>query len=433
MATTCFLIVFFSVAVWRSKGFYDNWAFWLVLAFFAWAYLRILRPAKSVPATPGLLEVSFYWVYPWISALLIADNPDFMYAGASLGVAVLLYRVAPIALNLVPSKILPFLVLLFFIAVLFLSPDPGIDVFRSNSLGVKFFLHGFNPYSQKYPDIYHGQFDYHPGFLYWPGALLLQTLSKLFCGDVRAALVLAWWLAAFFFPRSNRQFRALRKIWWFIPFIPYALEQGWLDPLLSLAAAATLWAMMNKRWRLMALAIATASSIKQYGFIIGLFPLGALALERQWKTLAKVGLASIGLFLVVVAPFFIWDFHGFLTMTVNEHVSAATRPDSLNFTSFWIRAFETPFPAWAQLGMTLYGFALAIFHLTRNYSRVRLAVIPECWAMSFGFAMFFGKFAFCNYYWLLISFLILSLAFEQSREVECGGSSEVLAREEQNN
>jgi hypothetical protein len=120
-------------------------------------------------------------------------------------------------------------------------------------------------------------------------------------------------------------------------------------------------------------------------------------------------------------------------MTVNEHVSAATRPDSLNFTSFWIRAFETPFPAWAQLGMTLYGFALAIFHLTRNYSRVRLAVIPECWAMSFGFAMFFGKFAFCNYYWLLISFLILSLAFEQSREVECGGSSEVLAREEQNN
>ena len=39
-------------------------------------------------------------------------------------------------------------------------------------------------------------------------------------------------------------------------------------------------------------------------------------------------------------------------------------------------------------------------------------VIAESWAIAFGFAMLFGKFAFCNYYWLLISFWILSLAFE---------------------
>jgi hypothetical protein len=424
MDTTRLLIVFFSIAVWRSKGFYFNWAVWLVLVFFAWSCMRIFRPAKSAPPAPGVTECLFYWVYPSISALLIAVNPNFMYAGASLGLAILLFRMAPILLNVISSKIMPFCVLVFFISVLFLSPDPGIDVFRSNSLGVKFLLHGLDPYSQKYPDIYHGQFDYHPGFLYWPGALLLQTISKLICRDVRAVLVLAWWLAALFFPRSHPHFRALRKIWWFVPVIPYALEQGWLDPLLSLAAAMTLWAMRNKRWWLMALAIALASSIKQYGFIIGLFPLGALALERQWKTVPRVGLASLVVFLVVVGPFLIWDPHGFLIMTINEHLSAASRTDSLNFTSFWVRAFETPFPAWAQLAMILYGFALAIFHLVRNYAPGRLAVIAESWAMAFGFAMLFGKFAFCNYYWLLISFLILSLAFEQSREVEFAMPSE---------
>jgi hypothetical protein len=28
--------------------------------------------------------------------------------------------------------------------------------------------------------------------------------------------------------------------------------------------------------------------------------------------------------------------------------------------------------------------------------------------MIFGFSMLFGKFAFCNYHWLLISFVILT-------------------------
>ena len=430
MATTCVLIVFFSVAVWRSKGFYFNWAPWLALAFLAWSYQRILRRTKPGPSSSGLLEIWFYWVYPWISVLLIADNPNFMYVGAALGLGMLLFRVAPIVLNLVPSKILPFFVVPFFLAVLLLSPDPGIDVFQSNALGVKYFLHGLDPYSQKYPDIYHGQFDYHPGFLYWPGGLLLQAFSKLICGDIRAVLVLAWWLAPLFFPKTHPHLSAVRKIWWFVPFIPYALEQAWLDPLLSVAGAITLWAMMNRRWCIMALAIALSCSVKQYGFIIGLFPLCALAKEREWKSFAKVGLGAFAVLLVVFGPFLIWDARGFLSMTVDEQLSAATRSDSLNFTSFWVRAFGNPFPAWAQLLMTLYGFALAAFHVVRNYTPGRLAVIAESWVMSFGFAMLFGKFAFCNYYWLFISFLILTVAFKQSPEVELMGSSEVLHPEE---
>jgi uncharacterized membrane protein len=310
---------------------------------------------------------------------------------------------------------MPFMVLLFYLTVLYLSPNPFIDVFHSNSSAVDYFLHGRNPYSQNYADIYGGQFDYHPGFLYWPGALYLQTVSKVLLGDIRAILVIAWWGAVFCFPNTNRHTESLRTIWWFIPFITFAFEQAWLDPLLSFTAAATLWAMNNRRWWLMAVAIAVAASVKQYGFVVGLFPITMLALEREWKVLVKVSLAAFIVFLLVLAPFFIWDPHGFVTMTITAHTEARARPDALNFTAFWMRYTGSPFPVFAQVGMTLYGFGLAIFHLIKNRARYRLMVIAESWAIAFGFSMLFGKFAFCNYYWLLISFLILSLAFDNGK------------------
>ena len=52
------------------------------------------------------------------------------------------------------------------------SPAPVIDVFWINTWAVNDFLHGKNPYSQVYPDIYKGHYGYQPGFTYWPSYLL---------------------------------------------------------------------------------------------------------------------------------------------------------------------------------------------------------------------------------------------------------------------
>jgi hypothetical protein len=409
---TYFLIVLLSAAVWNSKGHYDDSAPFLVISFVVWAYARIGRQEWLPSNAASKSELQFKKFFPWAAALMIAVKPNLTYVAASFGTAYFLFRLIPLGLNLVSCKIRPFIFLLFFMTIPFLSPNPFIDVFRSNSMAVAFLRHGLNPYSQTYPRIYGERFDYAPGFLYWPGALLLQTLSKFVFGDIRVVLIVGWWGAAFFFPKTNRHFESLRKLWWVIPFIPFGFEQGWIDPLLSLAAVITLWSMKNKRWWLMAAAIAMAASVKQYGFLIGAFPLAVLALDREWLAFAKVSLTSLFLFLLVLAPFLIWDLHGFIAMTVTAHLLAQPRPDALNFTSFWMRNTRIPFPPLAQLGMALYGFVFAILHLLRNRTKGRLTVIPESWAMAFGFSMMFGKFAFCNYYWLLISFLILSIAFE---------------------
>jgi hypothetical protein len=416
---TSYAIFLFALSAWYAQGsFYAAPIVFVVVVFLAWVYRRITNPLS--PSEDMLLGRRWdgFQLMAWASVFMLILTPPLELISDSLQYPYWFYRFMPIGIMLLPFRFQPAGILLFFFTVLLIFPNPGIDVFISNSRAVDFFVHGVNPYSQTYPDIYHGVFNYRPGFLYWPGALYFQTLSKEVFGDVRAVLVMAWWAGAFFFPKSNSAWQGLRRIWWLLPFITLGLDKGWLDPLISFAAAAALWSIQYKRWWCLAMAIALAASIKQYGFIVGLFPLVMFMLDREWKLFFKVGIAAALLFLLLLGPFLIWDFPGFFSMTVANHWSTAPRTDALNFTALWINATGKPFPAVAQLGMTLLGFGLAFFHLMKNRGRGALTVIAESWAIAFGFSMLFGKFAFCNYYWLLISFMILSLAFSHERKPE---------------
>ena len=429
---TYIVILLFSTVVWLAKGHYDPSIPLLVIAFLVWVYSKLfLKPIFKI-AHAQKIESYFYQGLPWLSAVMMAIKPNLIYVLESFRPIYLYFRFIPlgvVALSTRKSKTLEwcvaFGILVFFLAALYLSPIPFIDVFRSNNAAVDFFLQGLNPYSQTYADIYGGRFDYHTGFLYWPMTLYLQTFSKLFFHDIRVILVIAWWGGAFFFPKTNPRVQELKKIWWLIPFLAFGFEQAWLDPILSAGAAITLWAMWSQKWVLMALTIAVAASMKQYGIIIGIFPVFLMFLEQKWKPMLKVmGIGGL-VFALALAPFLFWNFQDFLSMTITAHASALPRADALNFTAFWMKTTGLVFPGLsnpdvesfiksAQLAMTALGFILAFYHVIKNRAQRSLAVIPEAWAISFGFSMLFGKFAFCNYHWLLISFWILSLAFEDA-------------------
>ena len=297
---------------------------------------------------------------------------------------------------------MPLLVSVAFLFVIYLSPNPRIDVFSSNTEAVKFFLQGLNPYSQQYGDIYRGEFEYQPGFLYWPGALYLQTFSYLVFHDIRAINILAWCGSLFFIaPR-------VRIYWMCIPFLAFGFQQSWLDPMLSFFAALSLWAIQKKRWWVLAASAALAASIKQYGFLIGFFSLIWMIKNQGLKLSLKLTALSASVFLALLLPFLVWGAADFFTMTLASHGQALTRPDSLNFSAFWQQVSGTPFPGFAQAIMTLMGFTLAGVHVFKSKQQDTV-IIAEAWAVAFGFSMLFGKFAFCNYHWLLISFWMLSL------------------------
>jgi len=405
-------IALFSLVNYLSRGHYDPSAPVLTLVFLIWVYWRIFRPL------PLSESPRFFRYYPWFCVLLSVVKPGPYYVAKSMKGLYQVWRGVPLSFNLLPKKVLPWVVLAFLTAVVFISPDPSIDVFRSNTLGVDFFLKGLNPYSQSYPDLYQGEFDYVPGFLYWPMALYLQTLSRILFGDIRIILILSWFVAPFLFPRRHAQFHQLRLMWWTIPLLAFGLEEAWLDPILAASATLLLWSAKRKSDRIALIAavfaIVTAASVKQYGFIIGFFFLLQVLARKEWKEFWKISILSAIGFGMVMLPFVIWNFHDFYQMTVGSHTTALVRKDSLNFTAFWLTVTGQVFPGWFQAGMTAMGFFLAGFHVFKNGKRRGLSVVPESWAIAFGFAVMFGKFAFFNYHWLLVGFWILSSAFEDA-------------------
>jgi uncharacterized membrane protein len=402
---TVLTLFVFSVVVWLNRGHYDPTAPLLTLIFLIWNASVFFNWTE-----PGLFQKSLRWI-PWIWGGLFFLKNDLLYVSKELKLEIFWIRSLPLVGVLFCSVFKrsgkwlgPALISLSFALTLYYSPSPHIDVFHSNRLAVQFFLKGLNPYSEIYPDIYEHSYDYHPGFLYWPGALLLQTLSQVLFHDIRAVLILAWVFASFFLP--NRKHSIL--LWITIPFLAFAFEQAWLDPLIIFGAAIALYAIEKEKLFLWALAVVISASVKQYGFMIGLFSMLYLMLEKGASRLIRPVIGVFFGFALVMLPFLLWSPQDFLNQTVFNHVGAQVRPDALNFTAFWLRLTGDTLSPITQLIAVIFGCMVATVHVLKNRSRRGVRVIPEAWAIFFGFSVLFGKFAFCNYYCLMLGFWLLA-------------------------
>lgn len=400
-------------------------AVWSVHRVFGLERLRLPRP-RFQQGGAGILNFFHRWIH-WtqlacmtLKSSLSPSNRVILGNPASIKV---LYAIAlcPVFLRALSPQKKTFLLaggaLIFYLLNLYADPAIGIDVYVANNLGLDHLFSGLNPYSQNYPEALSGGRGYRPGFLYWPGTLYLEALSRLLFGDIRVVLVLCWWLAPFLFPKraSPLEDVSLKATWWFLPFLSLCLRCGWIDPILSFCAAALVFGILRKRWWVASFAIALAASVKQYGGLLGVFAVPYLLLTGTDRTPAlRTTLRSAVIFALLLLPFLIWDLRAFLDMTVLSHLDAVTRLDALNFTSWWTAITGREFVGAAQGIMTLTGFVIAFLHLVRNAKREGLKTLPEAWAIAFGFSVVFGKFGFINYYWLWISFLILAIALEKA-------------------
>jgi hypothetical protein len=407
---TLALILISSIIVWLNRGQYDPSVPVLVAFFLAWAYSTFTNRSWLSQAN------RYLFLLPWIFALLFIFRNDLLYVDSTKKEALALLRFFPllsVAIYTLDQKVyrahpraVRSLPMFFIILILipFISPDPHIDVFQSNKLAVDFFLKGINPYSAIYPDIYHNQYDYHPGFLYWPGALLFQTFSQVVFHDIRIILIMSW-IGAAFFLKSRKHYMIA---WLTLPFLAFAFEQAWLDPLIAFGGALALYGLRTKKHLWWVVGVVIAATVKQYGFMIGLFSVLYFVLRNGIPKVRLSLLAMTTAFLVIMTPFILWDPNAFLNMTVFSHASAQIRPDALNFTAFWLKMTGQELAPVLQLGFILLGLFIGVFHVIQNHLRRGLRCVPEAWAIFFGFSVFFGKFAFCNYFLLLIAFWILA-------------------------
>jgi hypothetical protein len=309
----------------------------------------------------------------------------------------------------------------FFLAaglwVLHASPRPAIDVFIFQQQSSDALVHGRNPYTLTFPNIYgHTQFygaevadgkTLFFGFPYPPLSLLLAALGFLATGDYRAAQLVAFVVAAacLLALRPDRLGALAAAVLLFTPRGLFVLEQGWTEPfgvaLLGLVLVAAL-----RRPRLLWLALGGLFAWKQYTVV--LLPLTVLFLPRPFRWRAWLRLVGPALLasLVVSLPLALWDVRGFWRSVVWLQTVQPFRSDALSFPSALVAIGYTPPPVVPTLVvLTGMAIALVLWRAPRTPQGFAAAV-----TLVLGVFFAFNKQSFCNYWALVLGAAALTVA-----------------------
>lgn len=308
-------------------------------------------------------------------------------------------------------------------ATVALIPYAHIDVFVSNEDACSYLLDGKNPYTQFYRDIYEGRSGYEPGFGYWPGYLYWATPFKYFFDDVRYSSATADVLTGLVLMLVGHKLRIpfrticlLPLLWLTYPVGMFVLEHAWIDPNLIFFSSLLLLCLLYERWILAGLFVGWIAGTKQYGGLVGLMTLVYVASHFRQQgmrvatvQLIRVALPAAGVFVALLGPFLWLDWHALYKSTIKVLADAPLRDDALSLVALWLKT----------TGIQPSGTALTIFSLTVNLTSVGGCCwwlyrsrdgSPMNWAgalMLCYFVFFFtGKFAFCNYYYLVSFFLL---------------------------
>jgi hypothetical protein len=298
------------------------------------------------------------------------------------------------------------------------APSPFIDVFTIDTAAADFLVRGLNPYSQHYPDIYGGAYDYAPGYTYWPAVMYWQTISRELFGDIRygyviADLATAWSIRSILvdFKWAKIQAGVLALLWLAFPVSFFVLDESWVDVPFVACAALFLAFAVKRRWIWAGVFLGLFCSIKQYAVFFAVF--GALYVLWQekprwnWTGFFKVIGAAFSVMAVMFVPFMIWDWDGFYSDSVRSVLDQKIRWDALSWVPALIRLH------WLDISFSdsliLYGvtFVASIGVLFKFSRREDLRALGFSLVLTYGVTFLFGKTAFCNYYYLLAFFMLI--------------------------
>lgn len=300
--------------------------------------------------------------------------------------------------------------------VLWGSPAPHIDVFTTLDRAAGALLAGANPYSLAYADIYDGRYDYAAGVAYWPGTVVFTSLSKLVCGDLRGAMLLAELASAALVARvvgrgagqgagQGTGLVAAVAVLAF-PVGPFVLEQAWVDPLILAWFLGAVALLGRARWGWAGACVGVAVATKQPA-ALGAVLIGGVLLARDRRAALRLGLAAAAAFSALVLPFVLWDAAGLYRMTLQVPLSQAMRTDALTLVALLAREAGVTWPG--ALSALLYVATLVALGvgLRRRQDGLRPERLLTALGLLYGVVFLFGKQAFANY-WAFAALLVLA-------------------------
>lgn len=298
------------------------------------------------------------------------------------------------------------------------SPDPFIDVYNIHQASAEALLHGRNPYSTTFTNIYgsienYGEALVEGDFLnfsnpYPPLSIYVSTLGYLVGGDIRyshlLAIVLSGAFIAFLQPGSTSKLAAF--IFLFTPRVFFVVEQSWTEPIVMLFLTAAMYCAIHyPKWLPLSLGLLFAS--KQY--LLFLIPLTLLLIpsDTSQKNWIKFYSWIVGVIAVITIPLALWDFPAFIWNAGILQWYSIFRPDSLSYLALYARIFDEILPHFFVITFSALGISFLITwrFAPRNVTGFALGV-----AFCLGIFFAFNKQAFCNYYFLVIGAICCAFA-----------------------
>ncbi len=427
-AVAALAAVTIAVALQISSGMYDPRALALVTLAVALAVAAAAWQRRgAVAESPLLAQAILGGGCAWGLATLLFTNPTFYGDAQALergvrwfAVAGLVVLAAYLCIHLRASLVRArFLLLLacfavMGIAVIRASPRPWTDVWVIQQGAADALLHGSNPYSVTYPDIY-GSLSKQwyasellvggrvAAFPYPPLSVLLELPFFAVFGDVRYALLAAMLALAWMLGKLGAAGELAGLFVLFQPRTLFVLEQSWTEPLvLALFALALLASVRSRSAALAGLAIGLVAASKQYSpFLVVPLAFGLPGEMRRKALLVAAAVAA-----AVLLPFALWDFQGFVRGVVRMQLVQPFRPDGLSLLSLWARMTGGGSNALAILGF-LAGIAVLAWVLRPQAGVAHLALSA---AAAWLAVLLFSKQSFCNHYWLCSGLLCASVA-----------------------
>ena len=293
--------------------------------------------------------------------------------------------------------------------------EPHIDVHVFLTDGAHAFLHGVNPYSIDFPDIYDAKDSallYGPGVVQdgrlafgfpYPPLVLLTALPGYLLGDVRLSSIIAVTVAGVWLlwrseTTSGRRAAVLLLC---LPGLPSLFAGAWVEPVLVALLAVVVLAARRGRWLLAAVALGLLFVSKQY-FLVAL---PCLWLLRPYATRGRV-LAFVGAGAVVTLPFVAWSPASWWSSVVALQFEQPFRPDSTSVVAVLAQLFGWADPTWAGPVSLAVGFAVALA-LARTL-RPGVATFSLALGLCLAVTFLLSKQAFLNYYLMGAGALLLA-------------------------
>lgn len=281
-------------------------------------------------------------------------------------------------------------------------PAPQIDVYVTLKEGTQALLAGKNPYSIMYSKINDPFYDnIIPNYYtYLPGMIFLTLPGVLFLNDPRYSILFFTLASAVLLLIVYKNYY-LPVIFLFNPMFPFILGASFTEPMMFFLIALFFILSSKKRFKF---------SAGVFSFFLGAKQYAVLFLPFYWLGMRKnlaVFVIFFSIILAIIFPFFIWDKQGFIDDALLFQFKGPVRYDGLSLVALLHNTLGVSFPIWLLPVIWILAFLLLIFfRKITTYSDL----IFRLFLFLFIF-FFFNKWASGNYYYLLSSLLILSIAF----------------------